>query len=328
MRVLADYHHDDLYYSLHLLFAKRLGFELYQPVGMAWKEHGYWDYGHLPDVWAQYLGEHRITGTASDGSYHLLYNHRHDIHYKGLTLEQFRANPCDIILSSTTNNDGAYDRLQYDCAPRAKRIAHVGNIGQWTDVPNVLLTTAWVHPRYRSYVQVHQEFDLDVYRYVPPVSHNSITSFVNCLPVSDYWSLYQRLVAALPEFRFAAHGIVCPQGNVDSKQEIGNIMLESAFGFHAKAGDGYGHTVHSWYACGRPCIVNLSVYSKGIAGRLMEDGVTCIDGEKADAVDRIRYFADPERHAQMCEAAYRRFGEVVNFDEDERKVRDWLGNLL
>lgn len=326
MRVLADYHHDDLYYSLHLLFAQRLGFELYQPVGMEWKQQGYWDYGHIPEVWGQYLGDHRITGTASD--HHWLYNHRHDLSYRGLTLEQFKANPCDIILSSTTNNDTAYDRLQKELAPKAKRIAHVGNVGQMTHVPNVLLTTAWVHPSYKSYVQVHQEFDLDVYAWADPVNRQRVTSFVNCLPVSDYWGLYNKLQAALPEFEFSSHGIICPQGNVDKKQLIAKLMQNSAFGFHAKAGDGYGHTVHNWYACGRPTIVNLRVYAQGIAGWLMEDGVTCIDAEKPDAVERIRFFSQPEQHDRMCRAAYQRFKDVVNFDAEELKVREWLGRLL
>lgn len=44
MRVLADYHHHDLFESLAILFEDRLGWELYRPIGMEWFDEGYWNF--------------------------------------------------------------------------------------------------------------------------------------------------------------------------------------------------------------------------------------------------------------------------------------------
>jgi len=55
VRVLADYHHGALYYSFHLLFEERLGFELYRPIGYEWFKRGFWKYSRNPQVIRQYL---------------------------------------------------------------------------------------------------------------------------------------------------------------------------------------------------------------------------------------------------------------------------------
>ena len=57
MKVLADYHHHDLWESLELLFA-RFGWTLYRPIGMEWFEQGYWNHErkwHGDAIARQYL---------------------------------------------------------------------------------------------------------------------------------------------------------------------------------------------------------------------------------------------------------------------------------
>src|SRR5690242_6385574 len=57
MKVLADYHHHDLWESLELLCA-RLGWDLYRPIGMDWYEQGYWNHErkwHGDAIAKQYL---------------------------------------------------------------------------------------------------------------------------------------------------------------------------------------------------------------------------------------------------------------------------------
>ena len=54
MRILADFHHSDLWWSHHLIFEKALGHELFRPRGMDWFDHGY--YRHATrDVASQFL---------------------------------------------------------------------------------------------------------------------------------------------------------------------------------------------------------------------------------------------------------------------------------
>jgi len=55
MKVFADLHHGDLFYSLQLLFEKRLKAELYRPVGIEWWKEGFWNVFNHPATAQQYL---------------------------------------------------------------------------------------------------------------------------------------------------------------------------------------------------------------------------------------------------------------------------------
>jgi hypothetical protein len=91
--------------------------------------------------------------------------------------------------------------------------------------------------------------------------------------------------------------------------------------------DGYGHVIHNWFAVGRPPIVKSEHYFGKMASSLLEDGVTCIDLDKRNKKDNIEFIkrmSEPENHLKLCEGAYRRFNEVVNFKADSERIRDFL----
>jgi hypothetical protein len=43
VKILADYHHHDLWESLELLFTDRFGWDLFRPIGMEWFDAEYWN---------------------------------------------------------------------------------------------------------------------------------------------------------------------------------------------------------------------------------------------------------------------------------------------
>ena len=103
------------------------------------------------------------------------------------------------------------------------------------------------------------------------------------------------------------------------------------WGFHAKwGGDGFGHILYNWYAAGKPVITSISDYKDKLGGELLEDGVTCIDIDRKNheqVADSIRTMSE-SHYTWMAQQAYQRFCEKVNYNEEEQKIREWLGGLL
>jgi len=60
MKVFAELHHQSLFTSLQFLFEKRLGYQLFRPIGEKWFREGYWKicepYGNDIRTITQYLG--------------------------------------------------------------------------------------------------------------------------------------------------------------------------------------------------------------------------------------------------------------------------------
>ena len=112
MNIFCDLHQDGLYNSLIMLFDKRLGHNLFRPIGESWFTEGYWKlaepYGNSSDTITQYLGirdnYQPVDGTRPlnevtkvDNYYTIKgdpYNH------KAITLEQFKNMDIDIMIAS------------------------------------------------------------------------------------------------------------------------------------------------------------------------------------------------------------------------------------
>jgi len=184
-------------------------------------------------------------------------------------------------------------------------------------------------PPDKNVVFYHQEFDLDVFKYVDPPMNNRITSFVMLLP--DGGKYYDQK-AEMPDYTFKAFGMGCPDGVVSGLDLIAKEMQESMFGWHIKPqGDGFGHILHNWAASGRPVITCFTDYANKLGGKLLVDGVTAIniDGLTPKAIaERIRKYSDPQRHLKMCVDMYNRFTQVCNFDEEFEKIKTFLSNTL
>lgn len=348
MKVLADFHHHDLYYSLQLLFEKRLGWELYRPIGIEWEHEGYWNYSHAGDTVKQYLGLDQAfkpgDGTpplnlieeANDGIY-LIKDSVHNGFERAITLDRFSREKFDIVISSVTQHDFSFQELIKDRMPNAKHISQIGNIFQQNDakVRNLMISTSEVQvPDGFNYVFYHQEFDLNVFKYGEPTDKKRITSFVNCLPnqFPKDFELYNALKGFLPEYEFRSYGGSCPDGSLGVDRHIASEMQNSMFGFHCKTdGDGYGHIIHNWFASGRPVITKMEDYKGKLAERLLVDGETCIDigsHTMSEVCSMIYQWSDPYEHKKHCEAVYNKFKEQVNFDAEFEKIKEFLDNLI
>jgi len=114
MRVLADYHHHDLWESMEILFPERLGWSLIRPIGMEWFEQGYWNHErkwHGDAVAKQYLepwGDDYACGMTYGMKPATGYFNRYDKSHGRVqvlaTLDQLRDEPPDIVISSLAHN--------------------------------------------------------------------------------------------------------------------------------------------------------------------------------------------------------------------------------
>lgn len=345
-RVFCDFHHQALYHSLYMLLEERFGWELYRSIGPEWFHEGYWSVYNHPHTADQFLGLHQGTEvpydvhgqplpeierknlhyTVEDGIYYIKDIGFNTIH-RAVRLEKFKEMDFDIIISSIPQHIPLYNRLISQFQPKAKHVFQVGNA--WSHLPgvqNILCSTAPFATN-QNIVFYHQEFDLGVFSYELPKFHNVVHSYVH----------YMKRAAELPRTVSQLPGWVCQSyGAGHSEQLAGHeavagAMKRSAFTWHFKPeGDGYGHTIHSSYACGRPALIWGSHYKGKLASELFIDGVTCIDMEKRtpdQQLEALKHHSQPEEHNKMCEAAHDRFKEVVSFDEEAEKIKVFMENL-
>lgn len=333
MNVFADEHHDALYQFLRILFERRLGWNLYRPIGYEWHRNGIWRYSNKAEVIDQYL---RIPDDAvyKDGIYYIP-ERRHNEIDKCITFDRFREMKIDLVIGSVAEHEGSFATIARLHWNKPKFIRVIGNWGEPIDFnysKNIIATARTIPiPEWINVVFCHQEFDLNVFHYKPPEVRNSIKNFMNCLPDSRDFPMWYQYKALLPEFDWKMHGILGEDGIIGNVKEMVPAIHSSTFIWHVKyGGDGFGHVVHNAYACGRPLITKRSYYADKLGGELMIDGKTCIDLDAhitEENVRLIREFAQPEKHNWMCENAYKRFKEVVDFDREFEEIKKFLERL-
>lgn len=348
MLVFCDLHHADLYYSLQLLFEKRLGFEMYRPIGLEWHSEGFWNVYPHPATANQFLSLDQAIIPPKDvhgnnlpmkDQFNRYYRYEDGIYYiydttknkiqRGITLDKFKSMNFDIIISSMPQHVEPFNRLISQFQPHAKHIFQVGN--QWDmrlNVKNILASTsASVAPSNVNMVFYHQEFDLDVFRYQPPTVHKEVDSYIHYMKETELMSQFASLCS---DWIFRTHGAGMSDA-FNKTQDIATQMMNSAWTWHVKpGGDGYGHILHNSFACGRPLIIKKAYYRGQSAEPLLEDLVTCIDlscRSTQESCSILQQVCDPEKHTRLCENTYNRFRDVVNFDEEEVKIRKFLENL-
>ncbi len=237
MKVFADFHHDDLYHSWHLLIEKRLGWDLYSPIGTDWYTKGYWQYSVEPRVIQEFLG----TGRKSEnvGDYCLVENSCHSRNIKALTLDQFKKMDIDIIISSVPEHLFIYRKLILDYMPKAKLIQQVGN--EWKEfdysvAKNLMVSCApFKIPDHVNVIFYHQEFDMDLFNYKPSAPSKPIRSFVNDLPNLKDWKLFQRYEKELAKWDWKSHGLGCRDGNMRPLTSYVKAMKDSSLFFTSKS---------------------------------------------------------------------------------------------
>lgn len=337
--VLADFHHSDLTWSLDLL-TKRLGWKLYRPYGMPWYDQGYYRiYGDLrrkdPERYLakQYLVDtifdyFRGTGTGRE-------THEGCVDYPRfnlLTLEQAKKTPIDIVICSVNENEPYFAKLK-EFYPKAKFVRHVGNnldvdIDEAT-YPNLLASAIAPYKAFKGHkILYRQEFDLNLFKYLPPSNHRNIYSFQNGLEFDerawDKWIWFKR---QLRDYSFKSFGVSNDNGRIYPKREYIKEMLNASFIYQVKRHDGYSHVVHNAFCLGRPPIIYEDDYADKIAGPLLEDEKTCLfidDNIEA----KIRKWSETTKLREMSLNAKERFHYVVDFEQEAFELKMFLKELV
>ena len=333
LNVFSDEHHDCLYQFLRILFERRLGWNLYRPIGFEWFRNLIWQYSKDLRVVQQYLIP-PDDAEVKDGIYYIK-ERRHNEVDKCITLDKFKEMKIDLVIGSVVNHEVSFATISKLHWNKPKFIRVIGNWGEPIDFEfskNIMATAKTVPiPPGINAVFCHQEFDLNLFNYQPPIIRNSIKNFMNCVPDSKDFPMWGQYKALLPEFDWKMHGILGDDGIIGNVNDMVKAIHDTSFVWHVKyGGDGFGHVVHNAYACGRPLITKRSYYADKLAGELMIDGKTCIDLEKhttEENVKLIREFSQPEKHNQMCENAYRRFKEIVDYDQEFLEIKKFLERL-
>lgn len=340
MNILVDFHHEGLLDSLHRLFELRLGHNLYRPIGMDWFTNGFWKIGDPypnPEVTAKQFLQ---TGSVPTDGTHPLNNA--PTYFDGepqklVTFTEMQQMQFDIVIASYIHHIKPYQTLIQLYQPKAKLIHQMGN--DWKDAvdftvaKNILASTAeFSVPQGVNAIFYHQEFDLNIFKPRPVSGKKKICSFTNVMRdfPQDY-QMHQSYKENMPDWEFKAYGASNPDGGVD-QFTIAEEMADSMFGWHLKTGgDGFGHVIHNWFACGRPPIVRMSQYRGQLAGKLMEDEVTCINIDNLstfEGIAKIEHYSDPKRHETLVKNAHKRFTEIVDYDAEQLAIVKFLQELV
>lgn len=344
IRVLADFHHSDLYESLQILFTDRFGWELYAPFGMEWFDDGVWRFErlwHFDAVARQYLAG--IWGDAvpdASGIVRVADKTHPGRTLTGITLAAAREMRWDYVLSSLPDNDEGLHGLARDTGGTfGIQLGNVGQASAWDLAAFALCSTTLSFTPPVPHVVYRQEFSLSDFRYETPPRQGpfGVRSFVQCLPENPLaYDQFRRFAAADSSFGWGIHGsygshevdeLAC--GNLGSTPDVAAGMRATDVIWHTKEwSDGYGHVIHNAFAVGRPVFGVRPYYEDKLAGPLWVDGETCIDISRRspdEVLTVLRGLREDEgEHLRMCEASARRFREIVDFDAEAAAVHELL----
>lgn len=357
MKVLADYHHHDLWESLELL-AERLGWVLYRPMGMDWFDQGYWNFErawHGDAVARQYLtpwgSDLPVEGwDGPQPGMFQRYDASHGRFQKLVTLEAARDLRPDIVLASVAHNHEGFARFASEVGGTFG--LQLGNVrfseidmreDRWDLAAFGLVTTRLPVTPPKPHVVHHQEFDLRDFRHEAPEPHDRlvVSSFVNCFAENQRgYAQFRDTAAMRPGYDwrvYGAYGSVAEdeyaRGNVNTCRGVADAMLASDVAWHTKQwSDGFGHVIHNWFAVGRPVLGYEWYYRTQLAGPLWQEGVTSFDltdKSPAEAVALLdRLDADPELRARMGDAGAARFRELIDYHEEAQAIKAMLAQVL
>jgi len=346
---MVDFHHAGLLNSLILLFEKRLGGNVYRPIGEEWFEQGFWKVYDHPATVKQFLG---IGGSTPDGSERLnevvdeplegLY-HCKDIEShstnKAITFDLFMKLQIDIVIASIPAHIKPFKYLCEIHPNRPKFIYQIGN--SWNieaGLSSNIMASANINdvPENIHFIKYHQEFNTNIFCPSVGIPDKKIYSFVNVFNGQNHfasdWNLFTQLERQLLDWEFKSFGGQCRDGSCNGSHELAIKMQQARFIWHTKAGgDGYGHIIHNAAAVGRPLIVKKNYYWGKLAEALLIDGITCINIDNLgyeEIINKINYFNDAQRYNEMCVATYQNFIKVCNFDKEFRGLQNFLEKLI
>lgn len=352
MYVFTDFHHSSLLNSLILLFEKRLGGKVFRPIGTEWHKQGYWKVYDHPATVEQFLG---IGGATPDGTQKLNEVVSFDTYFydcydidsgstnSAITYDGFMLMPIDYVIATLPQHVEPFKKLCDSHPNSPKLIYQIGNA--WpvgTDITNYtknIMSSAKIYiPNDCNSVIYHQEFDTSIFNAKHNEKYiNQISSFVNCFSVDgmfrDDYNLFLKVEELLKnKYEMKCFGGQCRDGSANGSKELAKRIKDSQFIWHTKnGGDGYGHVLHNSAACGRPIIAKFSQYYGKLGADLLIDGHSAIniDGLSTHAiVEKILFYSDIDSYNRMSNNVYRNFKAVCNFNEEEKKIRQFLENLV
>jgi len=320
MNILSDFNHFDKWECMERLFEDKLGHKLYRPIGMEWHDKGYYTFAvetlNMYNKPTLFCKEPKL-----------------------LTFKEFLDMDIDIIIATTYYHEKPFYELIKKYKPKAKLVRQIGNFDETIDLSickNVecnslrVWNTKLKENKDIHKILCHQFIDLDRFTYEEPKVFNRIISLLNnykTISPNDYdtWFKYKEV---LKEFKFDMYGAGSELGALG---ELSYQIKNTSFVWHLKAlGDGFGHVLHDCYACGRPMIVKSSYYKGQFGELLFIDGENCIDLDKhsmEESIKIIRESARPENLIRMCNNAYNRFKEVVDYDKELEELKIFYNNL-
>jgi hypothetical protein len=330
MNILVDHHHGALLRSMYHLFRKRLNYNVYVPTGFEWRD--------IDGLYSCYSNR--------DTQYQMLNSWVYDLKFKSMfnpmTLDQFINSEIDVIICSLWDNYKFFESIINKYNKSCKIVLQVGN-----NLPPELInenkTKNLLSSAYPSYIKTdipnkifyHQEFDTDLFTPSTDKNIKSVANFKNIM--ENDVILMNTLEERLPDWEFKYYGANNRDGIIhDSEDEMSSIVNNFGFVFHVKKDEGYGHVIHNAFACGNPCIVDMNTARVNWNGEiipntasfLFEKNRTVIDSN--DSIDEViynlKYMAD--NYFDFSKKVYDRFKEVVNFEEEASKIKQFMDNLI
>jgi hypothetical protein len=358
IRVLCDAIHADLWESLRLLFEVRLGWRLYRPIGMEWRDRRIWNFErHQPygeGVAHQFLdpwgSDHGPIWQDPDGSMHVedaTCSIRQDTTHPGqvirlVTYEQARSMRWDLVLATLAENElGLREFADQVGAHYGIQVGNQGADNKWGAAEFALLsvTTPDFKP-WKPHVYYRQEFDLGLFdadggdRAEPDLVMNR----VQCTSQTPDHERWKRVAAMVPDARFRWFGHCEPRdewfgGDHPTTPIVAASMHLARIAWHPKRwSDGYGHVIHNWFAIGRPVLGTSGYYRDKLAGPLFVEGETSFDLDRHsehELAALVRMLVhDEDRWRRMCEASAARFRAVVDFDAEAAAIRAMLEGVM
>ena len=340
MNVLVDYHHNALLTSLYKLFVERLGWNLYIPMGMEWYERDYWgiEDGTKTQFHYELAKQYLLSPTIPDFTIKTPEQSKLDYAY----LSDVDAGlKFDIVIASAPCRFPPFEKFVSDFGMKSKLIFQAGNNFSHNSPSLVtvrnLLTSATGPLHYMTQapnkIFYHQEFDLGIFRPEAGCTVNTLTNFQHLMCKPD---LFHGLEVTMPEWRFRSFGTGNRESSLNSIAILAAWMRKSGFVWHVKTLDeGYGHTIHNAFACGKPLVTDTSymtVYHQGwIPNTCMAlytpETIIDIKGMAQDDI-RKELLRRADNYEHYSKKVYEKFKEVVDFDKEFVEIETFLERLI
>jgi hypothetical protein len=329
MNILVDHHHGALLRSMYYLFKKRLNHKVYIPTGFEWL-----DYDQLYSCYP-----HRETANQMLNSW--VCDSKFESMFSEMRLDEFINTDIDIIVASLFENYILFDRIIKKYNKKCKLILQVGNNVQ-SDLINQVGVKNLLSSAYPPYVSTnihkifyHQEFNTDYFK--PSLNYNikSVANFKHIM--EEDFEMILSLEKKLPDWEFKCYGALNRDGIIhDTEIDMAESINKFGFIFHVKKDEGYGHVIHNSFACAKPMIVNLKtagIYNQGTyirntASFLYEKDFTVIDSSDGieKVSDKLKMMAD--NYEFYRNNVYKKFQEVVSFENETLEINKFLENLI